>query len=76
VSGKEALIQRVYVVDLDATNGGSVLHEFLLLGAHTFRAALDDDDPGDSGRRSGLPDETDLIRIAFEQPLSSGSTAP
>jgi hypothetical protein len=46
------------------------------LGESTLGVAIDNNYPGDSGRRAGVPDDIELIRIEFEQPLSSFSTAP
>jgi len=46
------------------------------LGESTLGVAIDNNYPDDSGRRAGVPDDIELIRIDFEQPLSSFSTAP
>jgi hypothetical protein len=46
------------------------------LGESTLGVAIDNNYPGDSGRRAGVPDDIEFIRIEFEQPLSSFSTAP
>jgi hypothetical protein len=46
------------------------------LGERSLGVAIDTNFPGDAGRRAGIPDDTELIRIDFEQPLSSFSVAP
>lgn len=48
----------------------------VLLDEHTLGVAIDDNYPGDAGRRAGTPDDVELIRIRFEQQLSTLSTAP
>jgi hypothetical protein len=48
----------------------------LQLGDSSLGVAIDNNYPGDSGRRAGIPDDIEVIRIDFEQPLSSFSTAP
>jgi hypothetical protein len=45
------------------------------LGERSLGVAIDTNFPGDAGRRAGIPDDTELIRIDFEQPLSSLSVA-
>ena len=46
------------------------------LGESSLGVAIDTNFPGDAGRRAGIPDDTELIRIDFEQPLSTFSPAP
>jgi hypothetical protein len=46
------------------------------LGDNTLGVAIDTNFPGDAGRRAGIPDDTELITIDFEVPLSSLSPAP
>jgi hypothetical protein len=46
------------------------------LGDNTLGVAIDTNFPGDAGRRAGIPDDTELITIDFELPLSSLSPAP
>ncbi|MEY4547608.1 MAG: hypothetical protein RL685_3803 [Pseudomonadota bacterium] len=46
------------------------------LGEASLGVAIDNNYPGDAGRRAGIPDDIELIRIDFDQPLSSFSTAP
>jgi hypothetical protein len=46
------------------------------LGESSLGVAIDTNFPGDAGRRSGVPDDTELIRIDFDQPLSSFSPVP
>lgn len=45
------------------------------LGERSLGVAIDNNYPGDSGRRAGVPDDIELIRIDFDQPLSSFSPA-
>jgi hypothetical protein len=44
------------------------------LGASSLGVAIDNNYSGDAGRRAGVPDDIELIRIDFDQPLSSLST--
>lgn len=46
------------------------------LGESSLGVAIDNNYPGDAGRRAGIPDDIELIRIDFDQPLSSFSPAP
>jgi hypothetical protein len=46
------------------------------LGDSSLGVAIDNNYPGDTGRRAGVPDDIEVIRIDFDQPLSSFSTAP
>lgn len=46
------------------------------LDESSLGVAIDNNYPSDAGRRAGTPDDIELIRIRFEQPLSSLSTAP
>jgi hypothetical protein len=46
------------------------------LDESTLAVAIDNNYPGDAGRRAGTPDDIELIRISFEQPLSELSSAP
>jgi hypothetical protein len=52
------------------------IESVVLLGESTLGVAIDNNYPGDAGRRAGVPDDIEFIRIEFEQPLSSFSTAP
>lgn len=45
------------------------------LGESTLGVAIDTNFPGDAGRRAGVPDDTELIRIELEVPLTSLSPA-
>jgi hypothetical protein len=45
------------------------------VGESSLAVAIDNNYPGDSGRRAGTPDDIELIRIDFDQPLSSFSPA-
>jgi len=46
------------------------------LGDSTLGVAIDNNYPGDTGRRAGVPDDIEVIRIEFEQPLSSFLPVP
>jgi hypothetical protein len=52
------------------------IESVVLLGESTLGVAIDNNYPGDTGRRAGVPDDSEFIRIDFAQPLSSFSTAP
>jgi hypothetical protein len=52
------------------------IESVVLLGESTLGVAIDNNYPGDTGRRAGVPDDIEFIRIDFAQPLSSFSTAP
>lgn len=43
---------------------------------NALAVAIDTNFPGDAGRRAGVPDDTELISIEFEVPLSSLLPAP
>jgi hypothetical protein len=52
------------------------IESVLPLGQSSLGVAIDNNYPGDAGRRAGIPDDIELIRIDFDQPLSSFSPAP
>jgi hypothetical protein len=45
------------------------------VGERSLGVAIDNNYPSDSGRRAGIPDDIEFIRIDFDQPLSSFSPA-
>ena len=45
------------------------------LGERSLGVAIDNNYPSDSGRRAGVPDDIEFIRIDFDQPLASFSPA-
>lgn len=45
------------------------------LGERSLGVAIDNNYSSDAGRRAGVPDDIEFIRIDFDQPLSSFSTA-
>lgn len=110
--GRNAVVKRLYLVDLDVTNEAGILEKLLLvdlldifdpediggelegvaepeqfsfpfnsiesvlpLGPSSLGVAIDNNYPGDAGRRAGIPDDIEFIRIDFDQPLSSFSPA-
>jgi len=49
------------------------IESVLPLGESALGVAIDNNYPGDAGRRAGVPDDIEFIRIDFDQPLSSFS---
>jgi len=50
---------------------GHRLESVVQLGERTLGVAIDTNFPNDAGRRAGVPDDIELIRIELEAPLSS-----
>lgn len=52
------------------------IESVLPLGESALGVAIDNNYPGDAGRRAGVPDDIEFIRVDFDQPLASLEVRP